>query len=99
VSGKLLADASMDDLLQALRRLDWQNELRQMGRSHWAEARHVVRYAYEDLHALHTHLEIVSPGWEAAAVLEIERVTGQLTALRDYMVKKPATVDRTASGD
>jgi len=87
MSGKLLADASMDELLQAMRRLDWLTEMRGMTRTQWAEARHVIRYVYQDLHGVHTGLEAARDGWAAGTVLELESAIGRLTALRDYLVK------------
>ena len=90
-SGKLLADATEDEILGELRRREWVKAFRGMVRSRWAEARHVIRYAREDLSSLHTGLEAGRAGWEAGTLLELEQVIGSLTALRDYIVRDTAS--------
>jgi hypothetical protein len=53
-------------------------------RSQWAESRHVIRLAYQDLNGLHTYLE--KGDWDAAHLLaEIARIQGTLDALRTYL--------------
>jgi hypothetical protein len=54
-------------------------------RTQWAEARHVIRYACQDLNSLHTYLE--RGDWDAVHVMaEIARVQGTLDGLRDYLL-------------
>lgn len=63
-------------------------------RSEWAESRHVIRYAYQDLNGLHTYLE--KGDWDAAHLLaEIARIQGSLDALRVHLRRPGASKGET----
>lgn len=78
-----LTAASEMELLLALRNLLKAQEWKRMTRSEWAEARHVIRQAYQELNGLHTALE-VQLSWTSVCA-ELEGVIGSLQALVQYL--------------
>lgn len=81
-----LADATARELLDALRERTRGGE--PLARSQLAEARHVIRYAYQDLHGLHTELERMPHRW-SDVVAELDTQISRLEALREYLIPGP----------
>lgn len=84
---KSLADASDRDLIDELRARKVGIALKRMTRTEWAEARHVIRYAYQDLNGLHTMLEKAPLSWQTTLVT-LDEITASLEALRTFLTPR-----------
>ena len=85
---KPLSEATDNECLDRMRHLDWLSTVQHMTRPAQVEARHILRYVFQDLSGLHTLLEVARPGWEAGALLEINRNIAQLQALMSKLAPK-----------
>lgn len=84
-TGKPLGEATEREIFDELRARRAKREATHMTRSEWAEARHVIRYAYQDLNGLFTNLGSgAAPSWQEM-LLNIDEIVGSLDALRNFL--------------